>query len=95
MAVPSAEGVRVFPQPGRERVRLSYGLAGAGRVRVEVFNPAGECVLRVTDEVVSLGGNATTGLATQDLATGVYYLRIQVEDQQGRRLLKGKMAIAR
>jgi hypothetical protein len=86
--------VRIFPQPGRERVRLSYPCSGVGRVTVEVFNAVGECVLRVKDEPVSQGNDATTELATQDLAAGVYYLRIQIEDQQGRRVLKGKMAVA-
>lgn len=86
--------MRVFPQPARERVQLSYACSGAARAWVEVYNPAGERVLLVTDETFSLDGRAVTAFSTRELAAGVYYLRIQLEDQQGRRWLRGKMAIA-
>lgn len=86
--------MRVFPQPARERVQLSYACSGAARVWVEVYNSAGERVLLVADETFGLDGRAVTVFSTRELAAGVYYLRIQLEDQQGRRWLRGKMAIA-
>lgn len=94
-ALPGAvERIRIFPQPGRERVRLAYPCSGAARMEAEVFNPAGERVLRISAEPVGAGGEAVTELLTQDLAAGVYYVRMRLEDQQGRRTLTGKMAIA-
>ncbi|MEW6517729.1 MAG: T9SS type A sorting domain-containing protein [candidate division FCPU426 bacterium] len=86
-------GLRIYPQPGRDRVHLACGFTGPGVILLEVYNAAGERVLGLRNAFASQVGEAVLELQTRDLAPGIYYVRLQIEDQQGRRLVKGKMAI--
>jgi subtilisin family serine protease len=83
----------IYPQPGREHVRLAFHLTGQGRLRAEAYNVRGEHVLSVSDVPYSSGETAYTDLKTQQLAPGVYFLIARVEDQNGQRIFKKRFAI--
>lgn len=89
----ASDEFQAYPQPALDRVRLAYRFSGTGRVSIELYNAGGERVLHVDDRPVDQGEYAFTDMITQDLGTGVYYLRMKVEDTNGVRVLSGKIAV--
>jgi len=83
----------VYPQPARETARFIYGFAGPGRIEIVVFNAFGEVAARVAAQPMAVRGTAVTALDTRDLAPGVYYATLRVEDVSGKRLLKKKFVV--
>jgi hypothetical protein len=92
LVLKSGESI-VFPQPARETARFIYSFAGPGQATLVVFNTSGETVARVEDQPVAVRGNAVTDLDTRDLAPGLYYATLQVEDASGKRQLKKKFVV--
>jgi hypothetical protein len=94
-SAPQADQVLVFPQPGRGDLRVSYSCTGSARVRLDLYNPAGERVLSATDQVTAVQGGAASRLATAGLSPGVYFLTLTVDDAAGQRRLKERVVLSR
>jgi uncharacterized protein YfaS (alpha-2-macroglobulin family) len=68
---------RNFPNPFRGETRLSFALPARGPVRLEVLDPAGRRVATVLDEEMAEGEYRIPWTAGGDLASGVYFLRLE------------------
>jgi hypothetical protein len=82
----------VAPNPLREGATLSYELPAAGRVRLEIFDPAGRCVRRLIDATQYAGRHAIPWDARDGsgrrLPRGVYCARLRCgEDAVAQRRL--------
>ncbi|NTV52244.1 MAG: S8 family serine peptidase [Candidatus Firestonebacteria bacterium] len=91
----SAGELLVYPQPGRDHVRLAFRLAGFGRLTAEVYNVRGERVLTLSETPYCNGGVAYADVSTSRLAAGIYFLLVRVADENGERRLSKRMAIIR
>ncbi len=89
------EEIRVYPQPGREYVRVAFNFQGQGRVSLGLYTVTGERVIHLEERPQEQGGSAIIEIATKKVSPGVYYLHLQVDDNRGRRKLKGKVAITK
>ena len=89
------EEIRVSPQPGRDYVRVAFNFQGQGRVSLDLYTVAGERVIHLEERPQEQAGSAIVEIATKKVSPGVYYLHIQVQDSQGKRQLKGKVAIVK
>ncbi|MCK5219633.1 S8 family serine peptidase, partial [bacterium] len=87
------EEVRIYPQPGREYVRVAFHFQGQGRVSLGLYTVVGERVIHLEEGLREQGGSAILEIATNKVSPGIYYLYLQVEDALGKRQLKGKVAI--
>ncbi len=87
------EEVRVYPQPGREYVRIAFNFQGQGKVSLGLYTVAGERVIHLEERPQEQDGSAIVEIATKKVSPGIYYLHLQVEDRLGKRQLKGKVAI--
>jgi hypothetical protein len=75
----------VVPTPLRERATLSYELSAEGRVRLEIFDPAGRCVRRLID-ATQYAGRHTIPWDARDgfgrrLPRGVYSARLRCGEE--------------
>jgi len=89
------EEIRVYPQPGRDYVRVAFNFQGQGRVSLDLYTVAGERVIHLEERPQEQAGSAIVEIATKKVSPGVYYLHIQVQDSQGKRQLKAKVAIVK
>ena len=71
----------VAPTPLRDSATLSYELSAEGRVRLEIFDPAGRCVRRLIDATQYAGRHTVPWDARDDfgrrLPRGVYSARLR------------------
>lgn len=79
--VASSPGLRLVPNPMRDRGRLSLSLERPGRLLVQLLDARGRVVRRVADRDASAGRVELEVSGTDDagrpLASGVYFLRVQ------------------
>jgi serine protease len=90
--LPAATGlVSVVPNPFTGTTTIHYGMAKAGAVRLEVFDPAGRRVAGLLVGVASQGMQAIDWDGRTDggthAASGIYYLRFTAEGQVWTRAL--------
>jgi hypothetical protein len=72
-------GLRVFPNPFRDHVRVEYQLQNASDVKIEVYNLLGVRVLEVENTRQSPGQHAFD-ISTEKLeGSSLYYLRFSVD----------------
>jgi hypothetical protein len=72
-------GLRVFPNPFRDHVRVEYQLQNASDVKIEVYNLLGVRVLEV-EYSMQLPGHHSFDISTDELDGGsIYYLRFSVD----------------
>lgn len=79
------------PNPFTESSSLSFELSQPGRVRLEVFDPAGRLVERLVDRSMPAGRKEVVWRlrAKQRVASGIYFARLQVDEKTFvRRLLR-------
>ena len=69
----------VYPNPSRQRSTMDLIAESAQNVRVEIFNLLGQHVLMVYDGPVEAGTPLALSLDTAQLASGVYFARVQGE----------------
>ena len=78
-AVSTTEGsfnsLEVFPNPSAGNATLSYRLDVADKVEIEVVSMLGERVRLIASEEQSVG-NHEYDLATENLASGIYLVRL-------------------
>ena len=87
---PIATGIDwVRPNPFTVSTALSFSLAGAGHVKVEVFDVTGQRVAQVMNRMLPPGrhdarwdGRASNG---RSVANGIYYLRVESAGLNGTR----------
>ncbi len=70
-----------YPNPFDARTQIRYVLPQSGEVSVAIYDLLGRRVAEVEPGIQSVGANAVTVDAT-DLASGVYFYRVQLEDAQ-------------
>lgn len=84
-AVPVLRLLAATPNPFNPRTRVSFELAEAGPVRVDVFDSRGRRVATLLDEERGPGRHALTfegrDSAGRELGSGVYHLRLSSRDQ--------------
>jgi len=86
---------QAFPQPGRDFIQVAFSFSGTGQIFLELYNTIGERVLHLEDQPTDLGGFAIVKILTQDLSQGIYYLKMELKDAVGPRLITGKVAIVK
>lgn len=79
-----ADGVRLFPNPMRERATLQYELQERQQVAIQVLDGAGRQV-RVLSDGLQAEGRRQLEVSRQGLAAGMYYLRIEAGGKQATR----------
>ena len=70
-----------YPNPFNPSTMVEYGLPSDSRVRLEVFNPLGQRVALLVDEVQSAGFHQQQFTA-EGLASGVYFYRLSVNNNE-------------
>ncbi len=79
-----------YPNPAKETVRFYWEEAGVEKVRVEIYNMAGE---RIATLEAALPGNGLTWDAT-GIAPGIYLYQVVLTlDGQEKRLAPSKLAV--
>lgn len=69
----------VYPNPSRQRSTMDLIAESAQNVRVEIYNLLGQHVRTVYDGPVEAGTPLALSLDTAQLASGVYFARVQGE----------------
>ncbi len=70
----------LFPNPAQEYVNISLEMAKAGKIGLKLINVMGKEVKVIADYSASFGKNIIK-LDTNDLAEGVYYIRVDLENE--------------
>jgi hypothetical protein len=81
-----------YPNPFNPSTMVEYGLPVESRVRLEVFNPLGQRVALLVDEVQSAGFHQRQFTA-DGMASGVYFYRLSVNNNE--HLLVKRMLLVR
>jgi subtilisin family serine protease len=88
----SRHEVKLFSDPRRREVAILLTGSGLARIRIWIFNASGERVLEAEE-------NSTLGAAVlplwldgRHLRTGIYFVRVEVKDQNGMRVWRKKLA---
>ncbi|NGP87642.1 N-acetylmuramoyl-L-alanine amidase [Fodinibius halophilus] len=76
----AVDSVRNYPNPFRETTNITFSLAEAGIVRLTVWNTMGQFVEEIARRVYSAGPHEVPWNAS-DYASGIYFCRIEFEDQ--------------
>jgi PKD repeat protein len=71
----------VYPNPFRETTQLTYTLTSAEEVSIRVLNLLGQEVMQLPAELKQAGKHQVD-FSTANLASGVYYIRLQVGKTQ-------------
>lgn len=70
-----------YPNPFNARTQIQYSLHRSGRVRLQVFNIAGQVVRNLVDDFLQVGSYSVTwdGLNNQGqtIASGIYFYRLE------------------
>jgi len=69
----------VFPNPVKENAFISYELAQASKLKINLYDLAGNLVMSVLDESASAGSHSQL-ISTQSLNSGVYFLNVETEN---------------
>jgi uncharacterized protein (DUF362 family) len=85
-AVPTPAGLQVTPDPFRSGTTVSFSLAGAGQVRLELVNGAGRTAATVFDGRLDSGRHELRFSPGRKLARGTYFLKLH--DRSGLRVRK-------
>jgi photosystem II stability/assembly factor-like uncharacterized protein len=92
---PRSRLLAAMPNPFNPRTTLSWELAEAGRVRLEIFDVRGRRVRKLVDRDLPAGPHAIGFDGRDDdgrtLASGVYYMRLDTGDRQ----LRGRITLVR
>ncbi len=70
----------IYPNPSADQAEISFNLANASQVNIQMFNNLGQKVKTVLNENVGAGVNGVN-IKTSDLINGSYYLRVTVDGQ--------------
>ena len=73
--------IRLFPNPAKESVRVTFDLEASKQLQVEVFNAVGQRVQNLGTSNFNTGRNQFEVNAS-DLSNGVYFLRIYNADKE-------------
>jgi len=68
-----------YPNPFNPETRIRFGLPKVSKVKLELFNILGQRVLKLIDEQMPAGYHVIT-LDGRELASGMYFYRIQAEE---------------
>lgn len=72
--------IRSMPNPFNEQINIEFALGQAGPVRISLFNALGQEVY--SQQSKEAAGEQLMQIATPNLATGIYTLRIETADGQ-------------
>lgn len=75
-----------YPNPFRDDTRVDFSLPESRTVRAGVYNILGQRVL--SEDLPLLAGYYTMNLSLSHLPTGIYFLRLQGNEQQAVKLMK-------
>ncbi len=75
-----AIGVEAWPNPARDVVNVTFGLAGGHHVQLELFDGLGRRVSGMR-KITTVAGIQQAGMDVHDLPAGIYFL--QVTDDHG------------
>lgn len=73
-----------YPNPFNSSTQIRYALNQAGNVRLDVFDLLGRAVSTISDHFQEAGYHSVTWNAGS-LASGIYYIRLTVIDESGRK----------
>lgn len=68
-----------YPNPFNPETKIKFALPESGRITLDVYNILGEKVITLLDKNMNAGYHSTTFDAA-DLASGVYYYRLEADD---------------
>jgi len=77
--IPSSTSVKLLPNITKGYAKLSYTVTKEGNVRISIFNAAGRLVNNLVNETKP-AGEYTFTLNNQNLAAGIYFVRVQTPD---------------
>ena len=69
----SSLNAKIYPNPARNWVNLSFSLPGRSSVGIRLFNSKGQLVRTIHDEVFEAGINQIN-LNSEDLSSGIYWI---------------------
>ncbi len=77
------DNLAVFPNPASQTVNLRFALLHAGRVKIKVYNTAGQLVRQLIDKGLTIGNHQLIWNGTDDyghrLSSGCYMVRIETD----------------
>ncbi|MBL4654206.1 MAG: T9SS type A sorting domain-containing protein, partial [Bacteroidia bacterium] len=71
--------VTVFPNPANEIINIEYGVDKSGLVKIEIYNLTGKKIAQLLSENKT-PGNYNKKFTLQDLSSGLYFLKIAVNE---------------
>ncbi len=87
--------IKLYPQPARSRFYLAVAISGPAEITVDVYNLAGERVLKLEDQPRGDSGAAVLEVMCPALGPGVYFAHVRIRDAAGERQLTRRLAIIR
>jgi len=72
----------VYPNPFNARVTVAFRLAGATEVTAVIYDLAGREVARLLNEATLTAGEQTLAWDAQNLASGIYLLKLEAQGQE-------------
>jgi vibriolysin len=82
-----------YPQPCRDSAQGVLQFAGAGILEVNIYNLAGERVIKYSESLQGQEGYTHMRLDTSSLAPGIYILRAKAKDEVETRIIFGKLVV--
>jgi len=80
----------VYPNPSSDNARIAFATEESGKVDIRIYNPLGQEVKRIIDELLPAGKHSRE-IPVSDLSAGIYFIRM---DSDGKTYTR-KMQVAR
>jgi hypothetical protein len=84
---PVTELSKNYPNPFNPTTTIDYQLASPGYVRMVIYNSLGQEITTLVDEKKDVGYYSFKWNAG-DAASGLYFVRINISDEQGKALYR-------
>jgi hypothetical protein len=69
----------IFPNPFKDKLTINYYLENEKKVKIQLFDYSGKEVINTTENNWSAVGNHTIEISTNDLPSGIYFYRADID----------------
>lgn len=81
-----------YPNPFNPTTKIAYALPNDGNVRIEVFNPLGQRITRIVDDIQEAGYQEVSWNAAT-FPSGVNFYSVELNSEGKRKVKLGKMVL--
>lgn len=82
-----------YPNPFNSSTIINYNLSTSGMVSLRVYDVLGRNIKTLVEELKQDAGNYSVSFNANDLASGIYFYRLEVSGRNGENSSSGKMSL--